>query len=72
MAFVELANYCNHNHPYDGTRGEVRVLPIGGSANVHVCRQHFDIEMAFRRERIAAGAPFDLPTWESLALLKDA
>ena len=48
--------------------GEVRVLPIGGSGNILVGAVSFLQEMAFRRERIRAGAPFDLPSWASLEI----
>jgi hypothetical protein len=58
-------NSCDHGHQ---TFGDVRSLPIGGGANVIVCREHYGTEMQFRRERIAAGAPFDLPEWESLTV----
>lgn len=45
---------------------EIRVLPTGGSGNALVGRRGYEKEMTFRRERIRAGVPFDLPTWESL------
>lgn len=45
---------------------EVRKLPTGGGGNILCGRAAYEKEMRFRRERIKAGAPFDLPTWESL------
>ena len=56
-------NQCDHNH---ATSGEVRILPYGGGGNLIVCRAHYEAEMRFRRERIAAGVTFELPEWESL------
>lgn len=56
-------NACDHGHMLNG---ETRLLPTGGGGNVIVCIHHYHKEIAFRRERIAAGVPFDLPTWESL------
>jgi hypothetical protein len=52
----------DHNHEVT----EARLLPTGGGGNVIVGRQAYEKEMRFRRERIAAGAPFELPAWESL------
>ena len=54
--------YDDHDKPCT----EVRLLPIGGGGNVIVGRQSYEKEMAFRRERIAAGVPFDLPSWDDL------
>ncbi len=47
---------------------EVRVLPIGGDGNILTGHTGYLKEMAFRRERIKAGAPFDLPRWEDLEI----
>ncbi len=47
---------------------EIRTLPTGGDGNALVGRASYEQEMRFRRERIRAGVPFDLPTWESLAV----
>jgi hypothetical protein len=70
-ATVVLANECNYSHPFDGRRGQVRILPIGGGANVFLCFDHYVQEMQFRRERIAAGVPFDLPEWETLRVYSE-
>ena len=45
---------------------EVRKLPYGGPGNILCGKAGYDREMTFRRERIKAGVPFDLPSWESL------
>ena len=58
-------NTCDHGH--EGTF-EVRLLPYGGGGNIITCFGHYIKEMAFRKERIAAGVDFDLPTWESLKI----
>jgi hypothetical protein len=45
---------------------ERRVLPLAGDANLIVGRVTYEKEMEFRRDRIRAGVPFDLPSWDSL------
>lgn len=47
---------------------EVRILPAGGGGNILCGRRGYEREMAFRRERLRAGVPFDLPTWETLEI----
>lgn len=50
-------------------KGEVRILPIGGGANLILCRACFEAEIAYRKERNKELAPenrFDLPEWEAL------
>ena len=64
-------NTCDHNHM---TPGETRLLPIGGDGNVIVCRRHFYVEIAFRKERnreLGEGA-FPLPVWEDLVVYSAA
>ena len=56
---------CDADHCRD-PKGQVRVLPIGGSSNAILCLQCYQFEMAFRRDRIREGVPFDLPAWETL------
>lgn len=56
------------NDDHDRPCSEIRVLPVGGGGNALVGLVSYRQEMAFRRDRIAAGVPFDLPTWESLAV----
>ena len=61
----------NQNPNCDGTRctdpnSEVRVLPYGGGGNLIVCKACYEHEIKFRKERIAAGVQFELPTWKSL------
>ena len=60
--------YDDHDRPCS----EMRLLPIGGGGNIHVCRQSYEQEMKFRRERIAAGAHFELPAWEDLEMYTTA
>jgi hypothetical protein len=47
-------------------RGQIRVLPTGGDANALLCHACFNHEMAWRRERIKEGIPYELPKWEEL------
>lgn len=58
----------DHNVPCS----EVRLLPLPGGAALHVGRASYDREMAFRRQRTAAGAPYDLPAWEALEVVFNA
>lgn len=58
-------NTCDHGHD---TLDKVRSLPIGGSGNVIICKEHFHKEMAFRKERINGGVPFDIVKWEDLKI----
>ena len=62
-------NACDYGHE---TRIETRRLPTGGDGAVIICHGHYFTEMHFRRERIAAGVPFDLPEWESLNVYGEA
>lgn len=57
-------SYCGCN-----STGEVRVLPLGGSANGILCHRCYEHEIAYRRQRnkaLAVDCAFDLPVWESL------
>lgn len=62
----------NHDNPNcDNNKckradGEVRLLPTGGDGNMILCRDCYEHEMRYRRERVAAGEPFDLPAWNEL------
>lgn len=47
---------------------ELRLLPYGGSGNILVGRASFDKEIQYRKEEIAKGRTFDLPTWDSLKI----
>ena len=49
---------------------ERRLLPYGGGGNIIVGEESYKKEMAFRRERIKAGVPFDLPSWKSLKVYR--
>jgi hypothetical protein len=56
---------------------EVRVLPLGGHGNLILCREHWNRELRWRRERnreladdVRYGLPacacrYDLPAWET-------
>lgn len=61
-----------HNPMCDGDQcrsstGEVRILPTGGGGNVIICRDCFDHEIAWRKDRNReVASEFDLPTWDSL------
>lgn len=51
---------------------ETRVLPLGGGANIICSRQGYEREMAYRRARILAGTPFELPGWDQLEVYQKA
>lgn len=69
-----ILNTCDHGHE---THGEVRVLPLGSteySSNLIVCRHHYGVEMAWRRERnktLGESAKFELPKWADLKIYTD-
>lgn len=46
----------------------VRILHTGGGGNAILCRACFWREMSYRRQRIAEGVPFELPSWQSLTI----
>jgi hypothetical protein len=57
------------------TGGQVRVLPLGrpygrsGGGNAILCRDCFEYEIAWRKQRneqLAPHAQYDLPSWSSL------
>ena len=51
--------------------GEVRVLPLGGGANLIVCEVCYDHEMRYRRGRNLYDAhKFDLPMWDQLEVYR--
>lgn len=67
-----VANECGGRGPHSRLK-EVRVLPIGGGANMILCRACFDHEIAYRRERnkrLSEAAQYVLPTWDSLEVFK--
>lgn len=64
----ELNGMCDGSHCKTAA-GEVRVLPLGGGANLILCRACHRYELEFRRERnVTLGdfAKFALPAWETL------
>lgn len=51
--------------------GEVRILPTGGDSNAILCRDCFDYEMAWRRDRnkdLSEDCKFKLPMWSELGV----
>lgn len=49
--------------------GEVRILPLGGGANLTLCLNCFNHEMRYRRDRIKEGADpesFKVKQWSEL------
>lgn len=65
-----------HNPNCDGSycHGpfEVRILPLGGGGNLHLCQACFNHEMAWRQSENKRGVayPWNLSTWESLEVYK--
>lgn len=58
--------YCDHGH---ATVRDVRILPLGGGANIYVCRYHYDQEMTFRLSRARHTENWDaweFPEWDTL------
>ena len=53
---------------FDYVCDELRVLPLAGTSNLLVGRRGYEREIAWRRERIAAGVPYDLPAWDALEI----
>lgn len=63
---------CDGGHCRSET-GEVRLLPLGGGANLILCRTCHEHELSYRRERnreLASNVRFDLPDWEDLEVYK--
>lgn len=48
------------------TTEEIRLLPLGKGAFLHVCRVHWQAEIDYRRMLKKAKRPEDLPDWSSL------
>ena len=65
-------HFCDHGH---STEGEVRLLSYGKSGvNLILCRDHFDAEMAYRKERITGGAcykSFQILKWDNLKVYEE-
>ena len=62
--------HCDGDH-CKVMNGEVRRLPVGVSSNhgnMILCRACFEHEMRWRKERIAEGVPFALPSWDQLKI----
>ena len=59
--------YCDWGH----NTNEARVLQTGGGSNIFLCREHYEYEMKWRRERnrgLEDFAQFSLPEWEELPI----
>ena len=57
-------NNCDGSGPH--TTGEVRVMPTGGDGNLILCRQCWENELHYRRDRnrsLAVFAQFDIIAW---------
>jgi hypothetical protein len=67
MTRVDPLHYCDHGH---STFEEVRLLPYGKSgANMILCRDHFDAEMKYRKERTTGGEYYkasQILKWDNL------
>lgn len=64
---------CDGNGPHDAR--EVRVLPLLCDANLNLCARCFGRELRWRYERnrgLGREARYSLPSWESLAPLREA
>lgn len=62
---------CSGNH-CASEQGEVRVLPLGGSANQIYCRACYEHEMNYRRDRRRESdeRAFPLPAWLDLEVYR--
>jgi len=59
-----MQNNCDGSGPH--TDGDVRVMPTGGDGNLILCRQCWENELAYRRDRnrsLGAFAQFDIIAW---------
>lgn len=59
---------CDGSHCRD-PKGEVRVLPLPGEANLMLCRDCFTHEMIWRRQRnldLCREAQYPIPAWSDL------
>ena len=57
-------NNCDGSGPH--MLGEVHVMPTGGDGNLILCRQCWENELAYRRDRnrsLGVFAQFDTPAW---------
>lgn len=66
--------YCDGAGDRGNCSGEVRRLPFS-DGNLNLCRAHFDKEMAWRvkqNQGAAKADPYDVPRWESLAVVADS
>ena len=64
---------CDGNGPHDA--GEARVLPLAGPLCFKLCKRCFGRELRWRYERnrgLGVEARYSLPSWESLARVREA
>lgn len=62
-------NPCDSGDVCNGqTSGETRLLPLGSSGNIILCRDCYKVELSFRLNRIMEGVEQDMPTWDSLTV----
>lgn len=47
---------------------ELRLMPYSGGGNILVGRASYEREIQYRKEEIAKGRAFNLPTWDSLKI----
>lgn len=60
-----MKNFCDHSHH---TEEEVRILPYTDGGNLILCREHYDKEIVYRKERLKRGIHYELPKWDSLTV----
>lgn len=66
--------YCDGAGDRGNCSGEVRRLPFS-NGNLNLCRAHFQKEMYWRQRQnqdAAKDDPYDIPKWESLAVVADS
>lgn len=62
-------NVCDHDHE---TADEVKLLPLGGGANIIVCYHHYTVEISSRLFKLAKwGVDVSLPEWDNLKRYSD-
>lgn len=50
----------------------VRILPMSGGSNLHVCRAHYVVEMQHRhRMKATHGGHYEFPAWTTLEIYRE-